>query len=151
MKKLIITLIVLGVIAGSVGAYYRYRGSGEEVKVSTLAIGRGDITESVGATGTLQAVTTVVVGSQVSGNIKALYADYNSIVKQGQVIAQIDPAIFQAQVDQAKANVLTNQANLLNAQSNLVNAKANLVKAEVAVVDAKRTVDRNLPLVEKKV
>jgi HlyD family secretion protein len=116
-----------------------------------VKVERGDISFVVTATGTINPVINVLVGSQVSGTIKALYADFNSQVREGQVIAQIDPAIFQAQVDQAKANVLTNQANLLNAQSNLVNAKANLVKAEVAVVDAKRTVDRNLPLVEKKV
>ena len=81
MKKLIITLIVLGVIAGSVGAYYKYRTPEEGVKISKLAVARGDVIESVGATGTLQAVKTVQVGSQVSGNIKALYADFNTIVK----------------------------------------------------------------------
>jgi HlyD family secretion protein len=105
----------------------------------------------VTATGTINPVINVLVGSQVSGTIKALYADFNSQVKEGQVIAQIDPAIFQAQVDQAKANVLNTEANLLNARSNLVNARANLVKAEIAVVDAKRTLERNKPLVEKQV
>jgi HlyD family secretion protein len=89
------------------------------------------------------------VGSQVSGTIKALYADFNSQVKEGQVIAQIDPAIFEAQVEQGRANVLSAQANSLNAQANLENAKANLVKAEVAALDAKRTLDRNKPLLER--
>jgi pyruvate/2-oxoglutarate dehydrogenase complex dihydrolipoamide acyltransferase (E2) component len=93
---------------------------------------RGDVSTVVTATGTINPVVTVLVGSQVSGTIKSLYADFNSRVKQGEVIAQIDPAIFQAQVDQARATVLTNQANLLNSQSNLENAKANLAKAEVA-------------------
>jgi HlyD family secretion protein len=132
--------------------FYQLTGrNGSSQKFRSVKVERGDIAFVVTATGTINPVITVLVGSQVSGTIKALYADYNSIVKEGQLIAQIDPAIFQAQVDQAKASVLTNQANLLNAQSNLVNAKANLVKAEVTVVDAKRTLDRNLPLVEKKV
>jgi HlyD family secretion protein len=105
----------------------------------------------VTATGTINPVINVLVGSQVSGTIKALYADFNSQVKEGQVIAQIDPAIFEAQVEQGRANVLNAQANLLNAKANLENAKANLVKAEIAVVDAKRTLERNLPLMERKV
>src|SRR5512136_316436 len=129
MKKLIITLIVLGVIAGSVGAYYRYRGSGEEVKVSTLAIGRGDITESVGATGTLQAVTTVQVGSQVSGNIKALYADFNSIVRKGQIVAELDPSLLQTQIEQARAN--------------LVRSQADVDRLRVSVEDARNKLKRN--------
>ena len=66
---------------------------------------RGDIVDTVGATGTLQAVTTVQVGSQVSGNISWLGADFNSIVKKGQVIARLDPSLFQAQVEQARANL----------------------------------------------
>jgi len=105
----------------------------------------------VTATGTINPVINVLVGSQVSGTIKALYADFNSQVKEGQVIAQIDPAIFEAQVEQGRASVLNAQANLLNAQANLENAKANLTKADVAVLDAKRTLDRNQPLLEKKI
>ena len=75
------------------------------MKISTLAVARGDIIESVGATGTLQAVTTVQVGSQVSGNIKALYADFNSIVKKGQIVAELDPSLLQTQIEQARANL----------------------------------------------
>lgn len=116
-----------------------------------MKVERGDIRFVVTATGTINPVITVLVGSQVSGTIKALYADYNSRVKEGQVIAQIDPAIFEAQVEQGRANVLSAQANIINAKANLENAKANLVKAEVGVLDAKRTLDRNRPLVEKKV
>jgi HlyD family secretion protein len=105
----------------------------------------------VTATGTINPVVTVLVGSQVSGRIKALYADFNSRVKEGEVIAQIDPALFEAQVDQARANVLNAQANVLNAQANLKSAQANLEKAELTVSDTKRTLDRNRPLVERKV
>jgi HlyD family secretion protein len=125
--------------------------SSPDSKFQKVKITRGEISQVVTATGTINPVTTVLVGSQVSGTIKALYADFNSRVKEGQVIAQIDPAIFEAQVEQGRANVLSAQANLLNAQANIENAKANLVKADVSVVDTKRTYERNKPLLEKNV
>ena len=71
----------------------------------TAKVERGNLRNSVTATGTLQAVTTVQVGSQASGTISALYADFNSTVKKGQVIAQLDPSVEQAQVQQARANL----------------------------------------------
>jgi HlyD family secretion protein len=80
-------------------------------------------------------VTTVLVGTQVSGTIKELYVDFNSPVKKGKLIARIDPALFEAQVNQAKANFLS--------------AKANLEKAGATLVDAKRSMDRNKELFSK--
>ncbi len=74
--------------------------------MNTAPVTRGDIIDTVGATGTLQAVTTVQVGSQVSGNISFLGADFNSIVHKDQVIARLDPSLFQAQVEQARANLV---------------------------------------------
>jgi HlyD family secretion protein len=150
-KYLIAMVIILLILAGGFFLYQWSGTNGSSQKFRLVKAERGEINFVVTATGTINPVINVLVGSQVSGTIKALYADFNSRVKEGQVIAQIDPAIFQAQVDQARAGVLTNQANLLSSQSNIENAKANLVKAEVAVLDAKRTLDRNLPLVEKKV
>jgi HlyD family secretion protein len=144
-------VIIIIVLAGGFFLYQLSGKDGSNQKFRLAKIERGEINFVVTATGTINPVINVLVGSQVSGTIKALYADFNSQVKEGQVIAQIDPAIFQAQVDQARASVLTNQANLLNSQANLENARANLVKADVAVLDTKRTLDRNLPLVEKKV
>src|SRR6202012_237646 len=85
----------------------------------TEKVQKGDIQDVVQATGTINAVSWVQVGSQVSGTIQTLFADFNSHVKKGQVIAQIDPALFQGALLQAKAN-------LANAQANLVAAKANL-------------------------
>jgi len=102
------------------------RSSGE--KLVTENVSRGDITTAVTATGTVNAVTSVNVGTQVSGRITTLFADYNSPVTKGKVIALIDPSIFQAQVDQARAN--------------LANAKANLEKTQATETDAKRTWDR---------
>jgi len=85
---------------------------GKNVAYKTEKISRGEIKSVVTATGTVNAVTTVSVGTQVSGTIKKLFVDYNSPVKKNQLLAQIDPATFQAQVDQARANLLSAKANL---------------------------------------
>ena len=152
VKKYLFTFI--GLFLLSAGGFFLYgmigqKGSNQNFRVVKLE--RGEISSVVTATGTINPVITVLVGSQVSGTIKALYADFNSSVKEGQVIAQIDPAIFEAQVEQGRANVLNAQANLVNAQANLRNSQANLEKAEVAVLDTKRTLNRNQELVERKV
>jgi HlyD family secretion protein len=88
----------------------------------TAKVDRGDIRQVVEATGTINAVTTVQVGSQVSGTVSRLYADFNSRVKRGQVIAQIDPALFEGSLLQAKAD-------LANARASVATARANLQKA----------------------
>lgn len=148
-RYLVTALIVLLVAAIGGFLYYQYfRQSGASQRFRTVKVERGEIISTVTATGTINPVVTVLVGSQISGTIKALYADFNSHVKEGQVIAQIDPAILEAQVEQAKATVATEQANVANAQANLQNIQANLVKAEVAVSDSKRTLDRNLQLMK---
>ena len=130
MKKILIGIVIL-VIAGVV-VFMLYSNNGNEIKFRTDRISRGDIKETVTATGTVNAVTTVLVGTQVSGTMKQIYVDFNSPVKKEQVIAQIDPSIFEAQKEQAKANLLS--------------ARANLEKAEAALVDSKRTMDRNREL-----
>jgi HlyD family secretion protein len=151
-KYLLPSVIIFIVLLVGGFIFYRWKGqNGLNQKFRAIKVERGEISTTVTATGTINPVITVLVGSQVSGTIKALYADFNSRVKEGQIIAQIDPAIFDAQVEQARANVLNAQANVLNAQANLKSAQANVEKAEVAVSDAKRTLDRNLPLVERKV
>jgi len=151
-KKYLIGVGILILMLAGGFSFYRLGGqNGSNQRFRLAKVEKGEINLVVTATGTLNPVINVLVGSQVSGTIKALYADFNSQVKEGQVIAQIDPALFEAQVEQGRANVLSAQANLLNAQANLENAKANLTKAEVAVVDTKRTLERNRPLVEKQV
>jgi HlyD family secretion protein len=117
---------------------------------------RGSISALVTANGTVNPVINVLVGSQVSGTIQKLYADYNSRVKSGQLIAQIDPAIFQAQVSQAKAKLenaraafLTAQADIATAKSNVESGKANVIKARVSVEDTKRNLKRSEELFQK--
>jgi HlyD family secretion protein len=104
------------------------RGRGHEARYSLVPIDRGDIVDVVGATGALQAVTTVQVGSQVSGTIDSLLADFNSVVHKGEVIARLDTSLFEARVAQARAN--------------LSSARANVEKAHADVTDARQKYDR---------
>jgi HlyD family secretion protein len=109
-------------------------------------VDRGDIAIQVAAAGTLSAVTTVQVGSQVSGNIAELYADYNSEVKRGQLLARLDPQIFETQVRQSEASVRTAEMTLDSDLAGTANAKANLEKAKVDVVDKQRKFTRQKEL-----
>jgi HlyD family secretion protein len=145
-----ILLAALALIAILAGLFVWWRAPAA-VTYLTVKADRGDIDATVTTTGNLNAVITVQVGSQVSGNILALYADFNTKVTKGQLVAQIDPAPFQAQVDQAtgtlnaaKAAVVSAQASVSQAQANLVAAnanttsqRANLVKAQSATEFAK--------------
>ena len=112
MKKALLTLVVLAALGGGGYAYYKYRNAPAPPSVMTAVVSRGDIAETVGATGTLQAVTTVQVGTQVSGIVQDLYADFNTLVKKGQVIARLDPSVIQTQIEQARANLIRAQSDL---------------------------------------
>ena len=109
----------------------------------TAKVERGNLRNTVTATGTLQAVTTVQVGSQASGTISALYADFNSIVKKGQVVAQLDPSVSKAQVDQARANLEQARASLAQARAGVVNSRAGVSDAQARGLAAKSTVQNN--------
>jgi HlyD family secretion protein len=152
---------MVAVIAGLITGGYLYTQSlGSRSSFRTTPVTRGSVVAAISATGALNAVITVQVGSQVSGNIKELYADFNSVVKKGQVIARIDPELFQAQVNQAKAQVdaaraaLANQeaavektrADLANVKAALASAHAQTLKAQVGVVDGKRNLGRQQEL-----
>lgn len=126
--RLTIGLGALLIVAFAGFAFWSNRASAAEYM--TAKAERGSLRNTVTATGALQAVTTVQVGSQASGTISALYADFNSHVKKGQIIAQLDPAQAQAQVQQSKAN-------LENAKASLVQARAAVVQARAGTADAK--------------
>jgi HlyD family secretion protein len=161
-KRKILMLTGAAVAFLGTGAWALLRGD-SETQYRTAAVGRGEVASTVSATGTPNAVVTVQVGSQVSGNILALSADFNTRVKKGQVVARIDPEIYQARVDQANAALNAAQAAVVNAQAGIekskadvssaqaavANAKANVVKAQSAVTDAKNKLDRRLPLVNE--
>jgi HlyD family secretion protein len=108
----------------------------------TAKVERGDIRDVVEATGTINAVITVQVGSQVSGTIGKLFVDFNSRVHKGDIVALIDPALFKGAVEQANAD-------LENAKANLIAARANLAKARAAFALAKTNYDRTVGLAEK--
>ena len=124
------------------GLYFRGNDSGTP-QYMTARIERGNLRNTVTATGALQAVTTVQVGSQASGTISALYADFNSVVKKGQVIAQLDPATAKAQVDQARANLEQARASLANARAAVVNSRAGVSDAQARGLAARSTVQNN--------
>src|SRR3712207_200952 len=125
-------LAAVAVLAALVvaGGFWYWGGNANAAEYMTARVERGNLRNTVTATGTLQAVTTVQVGSQASGTISALYADFNSTVKKGQVIAQLDPSTSQAQVDQARAN-------LEQARAGLTQARAGLTQAQAGVTDAR--------------
>ena len=129
MKKFLTILVILAAVGGTAAFFYVNRGE-KEPTVSTLKTSRGDIVDGVGATGTLQAVTTVTVGTQVSGIVQELYVDFNDIVRKGQVVARLDPSILQTQVATAKANLVNANANLERQRVTLEDARAKLNRAE---------------------
>ncbi|HEY8232926.1 MAG TPA: efflux RND transporter periplasmic adaptor subunit [Vicinamibacteria bacterium] len=132
-KKLV--WIALGALALAAGwAFLRARP--DPVRFTTGSVDRGDVVEVVGATGTLEAVTTVQLGSQVSGTIDSLHADFNSTVKKGQVVARLDPSLFQARRGQAEANLLA--------------ARANVDRAKASVEDMRQKYDRARELAAQK-
>ncbi|HWR34517.1 MAG TPA: efflux RND transporter periplasmic adaptor subunit [Clostridia bacterium] len=126
-------LIVLVLVVAGVAAF-TLRGK-EKTQYFTGKAERGDLRAVVEATGTINAVTTVQVGSQVSGNVSKLFADFNSRVKKGQVIARIDPSIFEGNLNQA-------QADMENAKANLAVARANLEKSKATALQAKQDLER---------
>ncbi|HSF39665.1 MAG TPA: efflux RND transporter periplasmic adaptor subunit [Thermoanaerobaculia bacterium] len=116
-QRRFLILAILGVVGILVGLFFLRRDGGEDgEQYRTEAVGRGDISASVGATGTVSAVTTVQVGSQVSGIISDLYADFNSQVQKGQILAELDPTPFLQAVEQRQAEVTRSQVEVANAQ-----------------------------------
>jgi HlyD family secretion protein len=132
-----------GLAVVALAAYYFWGGQASAAQYLTAKVERGNLRNSVTATGTLQAVTTVQVGSQASGTISALYADYNSVVKKGQVIAQLDPSVSKAQVDQARANLQQAQASVIQARAAVSNSRAGVSDAQARAQAAASTTQNN--------
>ncbi|MBZ5706812.1 MAG: biotin/lipoyl-binding protein, partial [Acidobacteriia bacterium] len=127
--------MIAGIVVVAIGVFaaFQFKGN-DKPQYFTVKADRGDIHEVVEATGTINAVTTVQVGSQVSGTISHLYADFNSRVKKGQVVAQIDPPLFEGTLLQAKADLANARANLIAAQANLEKAKATAIQTRADYV-----------------
>jgi HlyD family secretion protein len=143
MKRAAIVVLIVAVIGAGVGAYY-IRRSGTELAFMTSPVTRGDVVDAVASTGTLQAVITVQVGSQVSGNISWLGADFNSIVKKGQVVAKLDPALFEATVQQQRANLAKANADVIQSQATVEHSKVSLTDAQQKYKRMKDLFDQKL-------
>ncbi|WP_242354944.1 efflux RND transporter periplasmic adaptor subunit [Anaeromyxobacter sp. SG64] len=130
-KTLILIAAALAVLVAA-GGIWRWRAGAAdaEPKLETARVDRGRIVAKVTATGTLSALVTVQVGSQVSGRVAALFADFNTPVKKGQVIARIDPQLFQAAVEQARANTVAAEGNLAKARAQAADAERQLRRSE---------------------
>ena len=156
MRKLVLFVVLAVGVAAAVLAYYSRDGKGEQSEFTFAKVDRGPIVNLVSSTGTLNSLVTVQVGSQVSGQIKELLVDFNSEVRQDQVIALIDPVNFEARVRQYEAELAVSKANvaiqsaavergraeLENARSAATATSAKTEKARVALSDAKRDRDR---------
>lgn len=129
MKKIILTLIVLAAIGGGAAAYYMRRGAPDPT-VSTMQLTRGDIAEVVQATGTLEPVETVEVGTQVSGIVQELHVDFNHFVKKGQIIARLDPSLIETAIERSEANVTRARADLDRLHVQLADAERKLKQAQ---------------------
>ncbi len=142
----VLLLALVAVVAA--GWWWMHRGEGAP-SFRTAKIERGPITAVVSSSGSLSAVTTVVVGSQVSGQIKELFVDYNSAVNKNALLARIDPESFQLKVKQAQADLEAVGTNLINQQSNLLALRSQVLRARIQANDAKADYDRKEMLLGK--
>jgi HlyD family secretion protein len=163
-KRVLVLSVILSAFAWLSAAAVAYLNADhEEVHYKTAKVSRGNIAVAVSATGTLSPVTTVQVGSQVTGKIQSLFADFNAVVENGQVIAQLNPTTFKAQVAQARANlenaraaVESSRATMESAKgswkssrANVLNTRANVEKDRIALLESKRVFERATELASR--
>jgi HlyD family secretion protein len=150
MKLAVILVLLVAAAAGGGWYWYQSRADGGEVRYRIAKVERGPMAAIVVASGTLNAVTTVQVGSQISGQIKDIYADFNTSVKKGQVIARIDPATFELRVNQARADLDAAESAVAVARSGLAAQQAEFARVKIALAEAERDLARKKMLVDKK-
>jgi HlyD family secretion protein len=132
-----VAVVAVAVALVALAGFWFYGDRANAAEYMTARVERGNLRNTVTATGTLQAVTTVQVGSQASGTISALYADFNSTVKKGQVIAQLDPSVTQAQVQQSRANLQQAEAQLQSARAAVAQSHAGVAQTRAGITDAR--------------
>ncbi len=150
-RKAISLAILLAVVTAGAAAYGWWGARNAAPGYRFGKVERGPITAAVSATGTVNPVIAVQVGTQVSGQIKEIYVDFNSEVKKGQVIARIDPESFALRVNQAMADLEATRASVLTQRANVVALQAEVSRAKVNLADAEREFQRNKTLAEKTV
>ncbi|HEU0071969.1 MAG TPA: efflux RND transporter periplasmic adaptor subunit [Alphaproteobacteria bacterium] len=129
MRKLLVAVPVIGLIVGG-AAYFALSGGKDAPTYRTAKVERGAIVSAVSASGTLAAVVTVQVGSQISGLVKEILVDFNSEVRQGQLIARLDPATYEARLKQAEADLALARATVKTQQAAVLKSRASLTNAE---------------------
>ena len=148
--RLATALVALAVLAAAGYAAWKYFGPSDKAPQYRLAkVERGGITSTVSASGTLTAVTTVLVGSQISGQVREILVDFNSPVKRGQLLARIDPETFELRVRQSDADLEAARTSLLQRESEAASQRSQVVRAEITQEDAKRDVERKQSLLAK--
>jgi HlyD family secretion protein len=148
-NRIIGAAVAAAILAAGVAAFgwWSARGSAPDYRLAKIE--RGGITAAVSATGTVNPVTAVQVGSQVSGQVQEIYVDFNSEVKKNQVIARIDPQSFALRVSQAMADLEAARATVLTQRANVAALQAEVSRAQVTLADAEREFQRNKMLQEK--
>ncbi len=121
--RIAVAVLVLALLGGGLWWWSRHDASASESQYRTTTVERGDIRVAISSTGTLSAISTVTVGSQISGQVLDVLVDFNSPVKKGDVLARIDPSTYEAQIAQGSAQIAAAQAQLRQAQATLRNAE----------------------------
>lgn len=148
-KKLLLIAGIVLVLGAAGVAYWMLAGKPDQPTFRFAKIERGALVAAVSATGTLNPVVSVQVGSQVSGQIKEIFVDYNSVVKKGDIIARIDPESFVLRVNQAMSDLEASRATALTQRANVAALQAEVSRAQVAYAETERDLKRNQMLVEK--
>lgn len=148
-RALPVALAIALLAAGGYAAWRTYRSANDAPAWRLAKVERGSLAQVVSASGTLQAVTTVLVGSQISGQIKDLLVDFNSPVKAGQLLARIDPETYELKVRQAQADLEAARTARLQRDSDVAAQRSQLLRARIAHEDAKRDLERKDSLVQK--
>jgi HlyD family secretion protein len=148
-RKAISLAILLAVLTAGAAAYGWWGARNASPDYRLGKVERGPLTAAVSVTGTINPVTAVQVGSQVSGQIKEILVDFNSEVSKGQIIARIDPESFALRVNQAMADLESARATVLTQRANVAALQAEVSRAKVTLADAEREFQRNKTLHEK--
>jgi len=141
--------VLVAVLAGGGWWWLQNGGDAAQLKYRTAKVDKGGLTSTVAASGTLNAVKTVAVSSQISGQLKEVLVDFNSEVKPGQVLARIDPESYQLRINQARADLDAVRSTALVQQNMVSSQKIELSKAKIALADADRDFQRKKELVAK--
>ena len=149
LKKYWIGILAALIVIASIAGYFYWSKQSSDPQYRMVKIEKGTLVASVAASGTLSPVVSVQVGSQVSGQLKEVLVDFNSLVKKGELIARIDPETFEYRVRQAQADVDAAQAQVLTQQAIIAAQRAGLSQAEVNWQEARRDVERKEQLRDK--